>query len=80
MTQEQIKSHIRDGQKHTYTLFLVPRTSTLVSRLLEEEGVLGEVSIAAFNLQFIPIADDILSLERDASFKEIWAVCTNHER
>ena len=77
MTKEQIKNHIRDGQKHTYTLFLVPRTSTLVSRLLEEEGVLGEVTISAFNLQFIPIADDVISLEREASFKEIWVVCVN---
>ena len=74
MTKEQIKSHIRDGQKHTYTLFLVPRTSTLVSRLLEEEGVLGEVSIAAFNLQFIPIADDVLSLERENSWRTVATV------
>ncbi|KAI0803180.1 Sec1-like protein [Irpex lacteus] len=70
---DQIKRHARENQRHTYTLFLVPRTSTLVTRILEEEGVLGDVTIAAYNLQFIPIADDVISLEHDSAFKEIWA-------
>ncbi|GJE86210.1 Sec1-like protein [Phanerochaete sordida] len=70
---DQIKRHAREGQKHNYTLFLVPRTSTLVSRILEEEGVLGEITISAYNLQFIPLADDVVSLEHDSAFKEIWA-------
>lgn len=72
---DQIKRHARDGQKYIYTLFLVPRVSTLVSRVLEEEGVLGEVALSAFNLQFITLDDDILSLENDHAFKDIWAVC-----
>lgn len=74
MTKEQIKHHAREGKKHTYTLFLVPRVSTLVTRVLEEEGVLGEVNIYAFNMQFIPIADDVVSLEHESAFKEIWVV------
>ena len=72
--KDQIKRHARESQRHTYTLFLVPRTSTLVSRILEEEGVLGDVTISSYNLQFIPIADDVISLEHDSAFKEIWAV------
>ena len=72
--KDQIKRHARESQRHTYTLFLVPRTSTLVSRILEEEGVLGDVTISSYNLQFIPIADDVISLEYDSAFKEIWAV------
>ena len=72
--QDQIKRHNREGQKHTYTLLLVPRISILVSRILEEEGVLGDVTISAFNLQFIPIAEDVISLESDSAFKELWAV------
>ncbi|KAJ3572215.1 hypothetical protein NP233_g3232 [Leucocoprinus birnbaumii] len=67
-----IKRHGREAQKHNYTLLLVPRLSTLVSRILEEEGVLGEVAISAYNLQFIPLADDVISLERDNVFKELW--------
>jgi hypothetical protein len=74
---EQIKTHARDGQKHTYSIFLVPRESTLVKRILEEEGVLGEVSISSFNMQFIPLSDDVVSLENENAFKEIWAVSGN---
>ncbi|KAF9451398.1 ATP binding protein [Macrolepiota fuliginosa MF-IS2] len=69
---DQIKRHGRESQKRNYTLILVPRPSTLVSRILEEEGVLGEVNISAYNLQFIPLADDVISLERDNAFKELW--------
>ncbi|KAL9716381.1 Vacuolar protein-sorting-associated protein 33 [Leucoagaricus gongylophorus] len=69
---DQIKRHGREFQKHNYTLLLVPRLSTLVSRILEEEGVLGEVTISVYNLQFIPLADDVISLERDTTFKELW--------
>lgn len=75
--QDQIKRHAKESQKHTYTLILVPRVSTLVNRILEEEGVLGEVTISSYNLQFIPLADDVLSLENDNAFKEIWVVSSH---
>jgi vacuolar protein sorting-associated protein 33A len=55
-------------------LFLVPRVSTLVSQILEEEGVLGDITISTYNLQFIPIAEDVISLENDSAFKDIWVV------
>ena len=71
---DQIKRHARESKKHTYTLLLVPRKSTLVTRVLEEEGVLGDVTISSYNLQFIPIADDVISLENENAFKEIWVV------
>ncbi|KAF8665403.1 hypothetical protein AX16_000422 [Volvariella volvacea WC 439] len=69
---DQIKRHRREGKKHLYTLFLVPRTSILVSRVFEEEGVLGDVIISSYNLQFIPLADDVISLEYDGAFKQLW--------
>ncbi|TFK41895.1 Sec1-like protein [Crucibulum laeve] len=69
---DQIKRHSTESRNHTYTMLLVPRISTLVSRILEEEGVLGDVTISSYNLQFIPIADDVLSLEHDNAFKELW--------
>ena len=74
--QDQIKRHAKESQKHTYTLLLVPRTSTLVTRILEEEGVLGDVTVSSYNLQFIPLAEDVISLENDNAFKEIWVVST----
>lgn len=57
-----------------YTLLLVPRVSTLVSRVLEEEGVLGDVNISSYNLQFIPVAEDVISLEHENTLREIWVV------
>jgi len=71
---DQIKRHGRENRQHTYTLLLVPRVSAVVSRVLEDEGVLGDVTIAVYDLQFIPIAEDVISLENDSAFKEIWVV------
>lgn len=36
--------------------------------------MLGDVTLSAFNMQFIPIADDVISLEHESAFKEIWVV------
>ena len=72
--RDQIKRHAQTSQKHTYTLFLIPRVSTLATRVLEEEGVLGEITVSSYNLQFIPLEDDVISLEYDDAFKEIWVV------
>lgn len=72
--QDHIKRHAKESRKHNYTLLLVPRTSTLVSRILEEEGVLGDVTISSYNLQFIPIAEDVISLEHENTLRELWVV------
>ncbi|KAJ2923947.1 hypothetical protein H1R20_g13151, partial [Candolleomyces eurysporus] len=69
---DQIKRHAKEAKKHTYTVLLTPRVSTLVSRILEEEGVLGDVTLTAFNLEFIPLAEDVISLEYEHAFKELW--------
>ncbi|TDL28150.1 Sec1-like protein [Rickenella mellea] len=69
---DQVKRLTQDSQKHTFMLMLVPRTSTLVSRILEEEGVLGDITVSSFSLQLIPLEDDVISLENDNAFKEIW--------
>ncbi|OCH95674.1 ATP binding protein [Obba rivulosa] len=69
---DHIKRHARESQKHTYTLLLVPRMSTLIRQILEDEGVLGDITIKSYNLQFIPLADDVISLENDTAFKELW--------
>jgi hypothetical protein len=71
---DHIKRHSKDSRKHVYTLLLVPRVSTLVSRILEEEGVLGDVTISAYQLQFIPVAEDVISLEHDNTLRELLAV------
>ncbi|GLB35714.1 putative STXBP unc-18 SEC1 family protein [Lyophyllum shimeji] len=69
---DHIKRYAKESRKHTYTLFLVPRISTLITRILEEEGVLGDVTISSYNLQFVPLADDVVSLEHENAFKDLW--------
>ncbi|PPQ77028.1 hypothetical protein CVT25_014845 [Psilocybe cyanescens] len=69
---DHIKRHAKESRKHNYTLLLVPRISTLISRILEEEGVLGDVTISSYNLQFIPIAEDVISLEHENTLRELW--------
>ncbi|KAH8817722.1 ATP binding protein [Flagelloscypha sp. PMI_526] len=69
---DQIKRQLKDPEQHIYTLLLVPRLSTVVSKILEDEGILGEVRIEGYDLQFIPLADDVLSLERSSAFKELY--------
>ncbi|KAG8867419.1 hypothetical protein FRC20_005822 [Serendipita sp. 405] len=69
---DHIRKHTAAGDKHIYTLILTPRTSTLISQVLEEEGVLGEITILPYNLQFIPLEDDVISLEHENAFREIW--------
>lgn len=69
-----MKRHAKESARHNYTVFLVPRVSTLSTKILEEEGVLGEVTLRPYNLQFIPVAEDVISLEHETAFKEIWVV------
>lgn len=35
---------------------------------------MGDVTISTYNLQFIPIAEDVISLENDTAFRDIWVV------
>ncbi|KAG8897028.1 hypothetical protein FRB99_008504, partial [Tulasnella sp. 403] len=40
--------------------------------VLEEEGVFGELTISSYKLEFIPLEDDLVSLEWETTFKEIF--------
>lgn len=75
---EQIKTHTSSSSSsspsHTYTILLVPRRTELCRQILEDEGVLGDVKIEEFNLNFIPLENDVLSLELEHAAKEIFLV------
>ena len=42
--------------------------------ILEESGVLGDVSIHEYELMFIPLAEDLLSLELENAFADLYLV------
>lgn len=44
-------------------------------QLLEEAGVLGEVSVSEWPLYFVPLADDVLSLELEDAVQDLYLVC-----
>lgn len=57
---------------HDFHIFWVPRRTLVTDQLLEEAGVLGEVNIAELPLFFFPLEKDVLSLELDDSFRDLY--------
>ena len=74
---DQIKRIRRDSQiEHEFSIFWVPRRTTVSDQLLEEAGVLGEASVSEWPLYFVPLADDVLSLELDDAVEDLYLVCS----
>lgn len=42
--------------------------------MLEDAGIIGDVNIAEFPLYFLPLEQDILSLELDDAFSDLYLV------
>ncbi|KAF5662387.1 lysine-specific histone demethylase 1 [Fusarium heterosporum] len=69
----QIKRIQRESQTgHDFHIFWVPRRTLVSDKLLEEAGVLGDVSISELPLSFFPLEKDVLSLELDDSFRDLY--------
>ena len=56
----------------------MPRRTLVSDQILEEAGVLGEVSVSEWPLYFIPLADDVMSLELNDAAMDIYAVSNLH--
>ncbi|KAJ1668535.1 hypothetical protein EV178_000208 [Coemansia sp. RSA 1646] len=71
---EQVKAGLQGASDvaKEYSLQLVPRRTLLCERVLEEEGVLGDITLGEYHMDFIPLEDDVLSLELPATFKELY--------
>jgi vacuolar protein sorting-associated protein 33A len=50
----------------------VPRRTLVSDKLLEEAGVLGDLNISELPLSFFPLERDVLSLELDDSFRDLY--------
>jgi hypothetical protein len=57
---------------HEFFIFWVPRRTLVSEKILEDAGVLGDTSIAEFPLYFLPLEKDLLSLELDDSFADLY--------
>lgn len=72
---DQIKRIRRDSQiEHEFSIFWVPRRTITSDQLLEEAGVLGEASVSEWPLFFVPLADDVLSLELEDTVSDLYLV------
>lgn len=72
---DQIKRLQQNGQvEHDFNVFWIPRRTLLADNILEEAGILGEVNPAEFPLYFQALENDLLSLELDESFGDLYLV------
>jgi hypothetical protein len=70
---DHIKRIQRESQiGHEFSIFWVPRRTLVSEKILEEAGVLGDTSIAEFPLYFLPLEKDVLSLELNDSFADLY--------
>ncbi|KAF9165591.1 hypothetical protein DFQ26_009723 [Actinomortierella ambigua] len=72
---EHIRTHAQEPNQsgsYTYSLFFVPRRTELCENVLEKEGVFGDITKGEYQLDFIPLEDDLLSLETDTTFRELY--------
>lgn len=74
---EQIKRLRNDSQiEHEFSIFWVPRRTLVSDQLLEGAGVLGEASISEWPMFFVPLADDVMSLELEDAVTDLYLVCS----
>eukprot|EP00842_Homolaphlyctis_polyrhiza_P002472 jgi/Hompol1/3225/HPOL_006412-RA len=52
--------------KIDFTIYFVPRRTFVCDRILEEEGVFGDITLGEYHLDIVPLEEDLLSLELDA--------------
>ncbi|KAL9085118.1 MAG: hypothetical protein Q9165_007762 [Trypethelium subeluteriae] len=70
---EQIKRVRQTSQiDHEFSIFWVPRRTLVSNQILEEDGVLGDVSISELPIYFIPLEKDLLSLQLEDSFGDLY--------
>ncbi|KAI9684094.1 MAG: hypothetical protein M1829_003364 [Trizodia sp. TS-e1964] len=70
---EQIKQLQQNKQAdHEFSLFCIPRRTLVTNKILESEGILGDVNISEFPLYFLPLEKDLLSLELSDSFSDLY--------
>lgn len=60
--------------EHEFSIFWVPRRTLVSNSILEDAGIIGDVNIADFPLYFMPLEQDVLSLELETSFNDLYLV------
>jgi hypothetical protein len=74
MIANQIREHKNENKTKDYFVYFVPRRTMICERVLEDEGVYGDIVFGEFRLDLIPFDDDLLSLELETSYKDCFLV------
>ncbi|KAL4955436.1 Sec1-like protein [Aspergillus filifer] len=70
---EQIQRLQRNSSiDHEFSIFWVPRRTLVSNNILESAGIIGDVNIAELPLYFFPLEQDVLSLELEDSFSDLY--------
>ena len=74
-SEEQIQRLQKNSSvEHEFSVVWVPRRTIVSDKILEESGVLGDLSVEVLPLYFIPLEQDLLSLCLEDSFGDIYLV------
>ncbi|KAI4163822.1 MAG: hypothetical protein LQ342_002595 [Letrouitia transgressa] len=70
---EQIKQiRANSSVEHDLSIIWVPRRTLVSDKILEDAGVLGDVSVEEFSLRFLPLEQDVLTLAFEDPFGDIY--------
>lgn len=69
LTEAHVKS-----KKVAHFIFFIPQRTLICDRILEEEGVIGDIMIGEFYLDLVSLEEDVLSLEMPMSFRDLFLV------
>jgi hypothetical protein len=73
MTRLRVSSDV----EHDFSILWVPRRTLTSDHVLEAQGVLGDANLHVYPLFFVPLADDLLSMELDSAFGDLYLVMTH---
>ncbi|KAJ2080759.1 Vacuolar protein-sorting-associated protein 33 [Coemansia sp. RSA 988] len=72
MIAEQIRAGSQGEAGREHSVQLVPRRTLLCERVLEEEGVLGDIVLGEYGMDAVPLEVDLVSLEQPGLFKQLY--------
>lgn len=67
---DHVNNDKKSGKSRSYKIVYVPKKLHICEMILEQEGVYGDVSLDEFQLEFIPLDEDILTLELPSFLKD----------
>lgn len=69
---KNIANQVRNLKDKSIYLYYVPKQSFLCNQILRDEGVFDDITIREYYVDLIPIEEDILSMEAENYFRELY--------